>query len=377
MTLRIAGVIDEEPFDARTWSGSSAHFFGALREKGVLSAAVSATPTKSVQRLYQLLSFQPDKQRWKFRYHLNVNYYHRMTQVARRKLAALGAEAFDVILQVGAWYDMTDFAGKPVISYHDGNLATLLQSPYGYPKIGARHIRSTLEYERQLYKKLRLIFPMSEWLADSFVRDNGVNRKRVFPVGAGINLSRVRPVQNKSYDAPRILFVGKDFQRKGGPDLLAAFQKVRATVKTAELTIVGPELDDPPPGVRCVGFLSKADSAGLDRLLDEYERASIFVMPSLYEPFGIAFAEAMAHRLPCIGTNICAMPEIVSHSRTGFLVPPRDPAALASRILELLDSPGQCRDFGDRGYQRYAESFTWRAVTKRMLEVVGAELGGQ
>lgn len=376
MTLRIAGVIDEDPFDPQTWSGLSAYFFGALRDNGVLRAAVSATPAKRVQRLYQLLSFQPDKERWKFKYHLNVNYYRRMTQVARRKLTALGTETFNVILQVGAWYDMTGFAGKPVVSYHDGNLATLLQSPYGYPRIGAHHIRSTLEYERQLYKKIRLIFPMSEWLADSFVRDNGVSRQRLFPVGAGINLSHVRSVQNKSYDAPHILFVGRDFERKGGPDLLAAFQKVRAVVKTAELTIVGPKLEDPPPGVRSIGFLSKTGSAGLDRLLDEYERASIFVMPSLYEPFGVVFAEAMAHRLPCVGTNICAMPEIITHGRTGFLVPPRDPVALASRILELLDSPDLCREFGNCGYQRYTDNFTWRAVTKLMLEVIAAELGG-
>ncbi|MDP9201678.1 MAG: glycosyltransferase family 4 protein, partial [Gemmatimonadota bacterium] len=167
----------------------------------------------------------------------------------------------------------------------------------------------------------------------------------------------------------------RDFKRKGGPDLLAALEKVRAVVKTAELTIIGPELDDPAPGVRCVGSLSKSDPAALNRLLDEYGRASIFVMPSLYEPFGVAFAEAMAHRLPCVGTNICAMPEIITHGRTGFLVPPRDPAALASRILALLDSPGLCREFGDCGYQRYAENFTWRAVTKRVLEVVAAELG--
>src|SRR5207253_4242734 len=133
------------------------------------------------------------------------------------------------------------------------------------------------------------------------------------------------------------LFGGREFLREGGAELPAAFQKVRTAVKTAELTIVGTELDDPPPGVRCVGFLSKNDSAGLDRLLDEYERASIFVMPSLYEPFGIVFAEAMAHRLPCVGTNICAMPEIIAHGRTGFLVPPQDPIALASRLLQLLE----------------------------------------
>src|SRR5262249_2766826 len=151
-------------------------------------------------------------------------------------------------------------------------------------------------YERELYGKMRFLFPMSTWLASSFIKDNGIPSERVCPVGAGINLPRIRSTENRSYDAPNILFVGKDFRRKGGPDLLKAFAIVRREVSDATLTIVGPVLDHAPEGVRCVGSLSKSDPAQLERLLDEYERASVFAMPSLYEPFGIVFAEAMAHR---------------------------------------------------------------------------------
>jgi hypothetical protein len=70
------------------------------------------------------------------------------------------------------------------------------------------------------------IFPMSKWLANSFVKDFGVNPNKVFPVGAGINLPYIKNVEKKKKENLRILFVGKAFERKGGKLLLEAFAKV-------------------------------------------------------------------------------------------------------------------------------------------------------
>jgi glycosyltransferase involved in cell wall biosynthesis len=367
--MKIIGVMDEDPYDWRTWSGSSPYFFGALKQRGVLAAAVSAEVPGFTKRLYQAASFQPSMPAWRFRFSLNTGYYAAMTRYAARRIADLGCD-HDTILQVGAWYDMTCVTDKPVCSYHDGNLAVLLRSPYGHPTISRRHIQRALDYERQLYARMRFVFPMSSWLADSFVKDNGVSPDRVHPVGAGINLPRIKDTEGRSYDAPRILFVGKDFARKGGPDLMQAFAMVRRHVPEVELTIIGPVLDNPPPGVRSLGPLSKSDPGQLDRLLHEYARASVFVMPSLYEPFGIVFAEAMAHRLPCIGTSICAMPEIIRDGETGYVVPPRDPERLSRRIVDLLRDPDRCRSFGEAGYRRYLSHYTWDAVTRSLCEVM-------
>lgn len=324
--------------------------------------------------LYKALSVQPKKSLWRFRYHLNLGYYRQQTAAARRQIAAMDQAQFQVILQIGAWYDMTKWSGKKVVSYHDGNLATLLASPYGFPPIHRRHTDAALKYERDLYRRLDLIMPMSRWLADSFVRDNGVPSKKVVPVGAGVNLPRIKQIVAKDYSAPRILFVGKDFERKGGPVLLRAFARVRREIPDAELTVIGPVLPDPPSGVRCLGFVSKSNAAGVEQLLSEYERATVFAMPSLYEPYGIVFAEAMAHRLPCVGTDNCAMPEIIKHGETGYVVPVRDDAALAQRLLELLRDPLACRQMGDTGYEKYTREHTWDAVTQRMCEAISAVL---
>lgn len=370
----MVGVVDEDPFAPHTWSGISPHLFGAFRAKGVLRGAVAAQPPRAVSLLYKLLSFHPDVSRWRFKYHLNLGYYRHMTATARRRLTAFEPSQYEVILQIGAWYDLTGWSDKTVVSYHDGNLATLLASPYGYPRIHPRLIRLTLEYERALYSRLDLIMPMSQWLADSFVRDNGVAASKIVPVGAGINLPHIRPTPDKDYSAPRILFVGKGFERKGGAVLLRAFAQVRQDIPDAELTIIGPVLKDPPQGVRCLGFVSKEDSAGLECLLSEYERATVFAMPSLYEPYGIVFAEAMAHRLPCVGTAICAMPEIIKHGETGFVVPPGDAEALAARLIDLLRDPLACRQMGANGFRKYADEHTWDAVTSRMCDAIAAAL---
>jgi glycosyltransferase involved in cell wall biosynthesis len=372
---KLLGVADEEPLDPKTWSGSSRFFFNALKEQGYLHDAISAQPPKPLQWLYKALSFHPKIGKWKFKYHLNTGYYSCMTQTAKRKLELLDSTQFDTIVQIGAWLDMTGIQGKNVVSYHDGNLARLIASPYGYPQIKDSYISRTLRYERELYSRVNLIFTMSKWLAKSFCRDFAVADNKVFPIGAGINLSRVREIRNKSYDVPRLLFVGKNFDRKGGDVLLEAFQIVRQEIKEAELTIIGPMLESSPEGVHCKGFISKLTDDGLDKLLDEYEHASAFVLPSLYEPFGVVFIEAMAHRLPCIGSNICAMPEIIQHGKTGYVVPPNDPKSLADHLLLLLKNPGRCKEFGNAGYEHYMQNFTWKTVASRMCAIIDRELG--
>jgi glycosyltransferase involved in cell wall biosynthesis len=373
--LRIVGVIDEDPFATHTWSGSSAYFFGALKAKGVLHAAVAAQPSRATTLAYRALAFHPSIPKWRFKHHLDLRYYRHMTRAARRRVQGFDQSRYQVLLQIGAWYDLTGWSDKTVISYHDGNLATLLASPFGYPKINPRLVSRALAYERELYHRLDLIFPMSRWLADSFIRDNGVPSRKVIPVGAGINLPRIGNATARDFSAPRILFVGRGFERKGGPVLLRAFARVRREIPDAELTLIGSDLPNLPDGVRSLGFVSKSDPAGIDRLIAEYERATVFTMPSLYEPYGVVFAEAMAHRLPCIGADNCAMPEIIRHGETGYVVPVGDDKALAEKLIGLLRDPAAARQMGDKGYEKYLKEHTWDAVTGKICDAVASEIG--
>lgn len=365
--MRIIGVAEEDPLHHQTWSGSSAYFFSALKAAGHLAGTISAQLPPFITRIYQIKNFHPVLQKWRFKYHLDVEFYSQMTRAAKCRLDTVSDDSYDTILQIGALFDLSRRPGKRTVSYHDGNLASRLNSPYGYPRVRQSILDNALHHERELYERLDHIFTMSKWLADSFVKDFGVRRDKLTPIGAGINLPQVREVMNKSYDNPHFLFIGKEFERKGGRFLLEAFAKVRQEIPSATLTVIGPELSDRPLGVTCLSYISKHSLSGLNVLLDEYARASVFVMPSLYEPFGIVFAEAMAHKLPCIGTRICAMPEIIDDKVTGLLVPPKDSKSLAEAMLTLLKNPEMCAQYGESGYTKYLNLYTWSSVADRCV----------
>jgi len=372
MNPKILGIIDEDPFDSRTWSGSSIYFFNALKSENALYTAISATPPDRMQLFYKMLNFNVDIRKWKFRYQIDPRLFNRMTEAAEHKIQALDESKFDVILQVGAWYNLTDLHDKTFASYHDGNFATRLNNPYGYPQVRKKYIQKTFDYEKKLYDRMDFIFPMSKWLAHSFINDFKIDSAKVIPVGAGVNLPRIKDPVCKNPENPKILYVGKDFKRKGGYVLLEAFREVRKKVKNTELIIVGPaQIKNLPEGARCEGFIAKQTEEGLERLLTLYSEASIFVLPSLYEPFGIAFAEAMAHKLPCIGTNNCAMPEIIDDGINGFIIDPNDSSSLADRMYTLLGDHELRASMGEAAYKKYDLNYRWDIVTRKILDVLG------
>jgi glycosyltransferase involved in cell wall biosynthesis len=216
---------------------------------------------------------------------------------------------------------------------------------------------------------------MSSWLGDSFVKDFGVPMRKIHVVGAGINFETIPAERVRTESAPRFLMVGRDFVRKGGEILMRAFADVRRKLPAAELVLIGPQISSPPPGVRCLGYLSKKNPAHVELIETTYREAGIYVLPSLYEPFGISLLEAMAHSLPCIAANHCAMPEIVRHGETGLVVTPGDPDSLATAMLELAQQPAKAISYGAAGRKRLLERYTWDAVAAQIKQAVSGATG--
>jgi glycosyltransferase involved in cell wall biosynthesis len=168
-----------------------------------------------------------------------------------------------------------------------------------------------------------------------------------------------------------VLFVGRQFERKGGDLLLTAFRAVRERVAGARLVIIGPErLDVQQEGVEFVGFLEKDRADHRARLLDAYANADVFCLPTRFEPFGIVYLEAMYFGLPCVGTNAWAVPEMITDRVSGYTVPVGDVNALSDRLVRLLTDRSLARRMGDAGRARAENHFTWRAVVERMTDTI-------
>lgn len=172
------------------------------------------------------------------------------------------------------------------------------------------------------------------------------------------------PLQNDNYRNQRILFAGVDWERKGGPDLVAAFKIVQQRLPHARLTIVGcsPQLE-----------LRNCDIVGwvpLEQMKNYYAQASVFCLPTLLEPFGIVFVELLLNKIPIVATNLGALPDIVENGKSGYLVEPNNSVELARALCELLSDAGKCSRFGSCGYQAVVERYSWNSTGKRIRQEI-------
>jgi D-inositol-3-phosphate glycosyltransferase len=105
-----------------------------------------------------------------------------------------------------------------------------------------------------------------------------------------------------------------------------------------------------------------------------YSAADVFVTTPWYEPFGITPVEAMACARPVIGAEVGGIKSTVIDGETGFLVPPRDPRAVAERLLQLQRNPALGTAMGEAGMRRAYQYYTWRDVARQVMAVYAAVL---
>lgn len=372
-----SGLIGYDAFDRRCWSGSSYYVFTELAQREMLHRAFGVEVSRPQRLALMLRHYHPNRNLWRSHYYMSRAYRNGLTRAVERRLRPSDFE-FD-FLQLGALYDVPRLVqGRALcFSYNDGNLAQNLKSPYAPQSVSTRRIDEGLKFERTVNQGLDRIFVMSDYLKRSFVNEYGISADRVSNVGAGVNLDAIpAPASRKLYDRQDIIFIGIDFPRKGGPQLLEAFRQVKRVHPRAVLHIVGPTRLDITPelesGVQFHGYLNKSIPEDWTKLKNLFERCSLFVMPSLYEPFGIAPLEAMLHQIPAVVSRAWALEEIVEDGVTGTHVEPGSVEDLVDRIATLLSDPAALERMGEAARDKVLREYTWPHVISRMVDEIQA-----
>jgi starch synthase len=222
---------------------------------------------------------------------------------------------------------------------------------------------------------------------------------RVRVVGNGVDADAYRPVDDPDVvrglgvdpERPYALFVGRITRQKGVMHLLAAAEQLPADVGLV-LCAGAPDT----PGERqqvadAVAELQKKRTGVVwieamlprDQLVPLITGATVFVVPSVYEPLGIVNLEAAACGTAVVASAVGGIPEVVADGRTGLLVPydPDDVAAfeagLAARIAELVADPARAAAMGAAGRERVLAEFGWAAIAQQTVEVYSDALAAR
>ncbi len=228
-----------------------------------------------------------------------------------------------------------------------------------YPNINPKeYIRSKefIKMEKTLCQNSTLCFTMSTNISSLMEKGYDVNPENIKCIYVGSNVKIIQSNHKvDKYNNKNILFVGLDWKRKGGPILVSAFKKILNEVPDTQLTIVG---CNPRIKVKNVKVMGKVP---LDDVPAFYENASIFCLPTLREPFGIVFIEAMHYSLPVVSNNIGALPDIVINGNNGYLAN-NNADEIAKYLIMLLKDPDLCATMGKNGYNLVENQYSWDKV---------------
>jgi glycosyltransferase involved in cell wall biosynthesis len=277
------------------------------------------------------------------------------------------SEDYSFTFQLQSLFD-TSVPGIPNFIYTDRtDLANLAYRDFDPNNLYAP---AWIKLESEIYNHASLVFTRSKYIAKSLVDDYQCPPEKPVLVFSGSNIS---PYNGKAdpdrYSRRNILFVGVNWELKGGPELEEAFRVVLKSFPEATLTIIGSSPKMHLKRVQILGYLPATD------LPPYYERASIFCLPTKKEAFGVSFIEAMDYGLPVVATNLGAIPDFIVEGQNGHLVPPGDAHALADALLDLLADPQKCQTYGEKSREICQEKYNWTNSGKLIREHIFKSLG--
>jgi alpha-maltose-1-phosphate synthase len=243
-----------------------------------------------------------------------------------------------------------------------------------FSKISQRFVSYPLEMK--LMKSSDLITTLTASISEELVNEYGLKQKEIIVIGNGVDEKFFYPKYTQSgygnNEKKYILFVGRMDREKGLFDLIECGKFICDARSDIFFLIVGGGRDlDKLKGIvkklelqqRFI-FLGQIDK---EKLIDLYQHATLFVLPSYHEGLPTVLLEAMSSGVPVVATNVRGNQDIVSSGKNGMLVPPRDPKKMAEVILTLLEDERLMKIFGENARKTIEEKYTWDRVSNDVL----------
>jgi glycosyltransferase involved in cell wall biosynthesis len=310
-----------------------------------------------------------------YNYYLSILMSKRYAKIAARQLAG---QQFDVIVAPMGWAEIaflkTDI---PTIFVGDSTLGLLFNTYPACSNLVDASYREMEMIEKRITINANALIYSSSWAAQSAIDNYHVDPAKVHVVSMGANFDNPLPkeviLQRRKSSSCKLLFVGVDWERKGGKIALETLLALEKMEIMAELIICGciPPKQFVHERMHIIPFLDKHDPEQYNRLVQLYLEADFLLLPTRYDCTPIVFGEANAYGLPVITTQTGGVAEVVRDGENGFILPL---AAHGDEYAKVIASVYQ----DDERYTRlvrtsraaYDERLNWDAWGKAMHTIL-------
>jgi glycosyltransferase involved in cell wall biosynthesis len=322
--MRVAIAVNWDKKKERTWSYTPFSLLTAmLKKQEITTLDWSLSPNFIVEYFHKLrhATYNPFSKKITSQYKISSGYQQYLQSQLREWEKKESADAVITIGDSGLALrtNQLTYTDCTTLEYME-MMNTPALRPFFQSIYSNEYLEANCKWQEELFPQQAGLVSMSKHAATYFDRIKGIDKSKVHVIPPGINVKFDHSVQmNRPIDKPYILFVGKEFHMKAGGQVIGAFELLRQSFPDIELVMIGPpDYERPaslPDGVHWLGFMDRS------YLPAYFSHAEFLCVPSHIEAFGIVFAEALCYGLPVIARNAYAMPEIIQHGETGYLLP--------------------------------------------------------
>ena len=335
--LKIAFLTPMDPQDRRAWSGILFHTYQALQKYcgDVVSLPTLESHAHFKRTLYKRLRLLVKKySAYNPFFSIGRKYFVSNYRIASAKKFVkkvpswLAVNSFDVIVAPASTTEIAfvEF-DLPIVLIEDATFASLHNYYPQYSSLPRSAARDMNALSAKAIEKARLLIYASSWAAQSAIKDYGAAEEKVHvvPMGANFESPPLKEIiqEKRRSEQCRLLFVGFDWQRKGGDIAFETLLALEEMGIQAELTVCGcvPPAKYSHRRMKVIPYLDKNDPVQYRELEQLYLKSDFLLLPTRNECFGLVFCEANAFGLPVITTRTGGVPEVVRDGENGFLLP--------------------------------------------------------
>jgi glycosyltransferase involved in cell wall biosynthesis len=359
--------------DIDAWSGTLFHMRQALQRTSHRVCLLDAcAPRNHVSRCVTFLKNLVSSQ-------VYIRTYSHARQAAFKKhfeRQLLDKGPFDLIIAPAATAELGLLTTSiPIVYINDSTFALRNNYYWYYKNLSGQSVRESNACEQRVLEKSALCVFSSHWAAGSATSHYGISPQKVVvvPFGANIDCGECRGVEPKTLASPlELLFVGKDWERKGGDVAVDCFRELSRSLDV-RLTIVG----SVPPGgpldgrITVIPHLDKTYEADRARLKDIYRKATFMLLPTRADCSPMVVTEAFAHATPVLATRTGGVAELVTDGVNGYLIPPASTGAqYASRIKHVLTDASLYTRLSRNALEHSATSFNWDQWAQALMKAI-------